>query len=136
MRVIIIGNGIKNIDDLAFYVEESDFEPNNKSLEDVYCYAKEVPTIGYEVFAHSSDVILHVPKGSVGEYQKADVWKDFKDIMAIGLEDPDPTGVISARNGDAVLDLYSLDGIKQTKLGHGINIIRCSDGKTKKVFVK
>ena len=39
-------------------------------------------------------------------------------------------------NGTQHVDIYRIDGVRTGKLNRGINIIRTSDGKTHKVFVK
>ena len=76
--------------------------------------------------------ILSVPTGCNTAYQQADQWKEFFFI------DNDVTG-ISAISNDKDLTIksrYTLDGKLLSHPQKGINIIKMSDGTTKKVFVK
>ena len=42
----------------------------------------------------------------------------------------------SADGGKTVVGIWSADGVAKSKTGKGLNIIRYSDGSTKKVLVK
>ena len=54
-------------------------------LLDMFCYAENVPTTGSDAFNRSNiaNATLHVPAGSVGAYQAADQWKNFKEIVGL-----------------------------------------------------
>ncbi len=54
-------------------------------LEDVYCYAEEVPSTSSDAFKDSyiEYATLHVPAASVSAYREAEPWKNFKQIVAI-----------------------------------------------------
>jgi hypothetical protein len=70
-------------------------------LLDIYCFAENVPEIGMFAFSSSNieNATLHVPAGSVSDYQAASPWNQFKEIVAID----DVT--IGDANGDGVVDV-------------------------------
>ena len=77
---ITIPNGVTSIGHEAFA-----WCPN---LQDIYCYAEQVPETGNNVFNCSNyDAMLHVPATSVGAYQAAEQWKDFKVIVVLPAQD-------------------------------------------------
>lgn len=77
--------------------------------------------------------VLAVPKGSKQQYQEAPVWSYFDRIIefdtAAGIDSPSMTTA-------APVGYYTLDGRRWTSPQKGINIIRQSDGTTRKVVVK
>ena len=76
---VIIGSGIKTIYGEVFAKCEK--------LEEVYCYAEEVPAMGIiGVFADSYPeyMTLYVPASSINAYKTDDQWKVFGTIKAIG----------------------------------------------------
>ena len=74
---ITIGNSVTSIGESAF--------EGCSGLLDMFCYAENVPTTGSDAFEESNiaNATLHVPAGSVGAYQAADQWKNFKEIVEI-----------------------------------------------------
>lgn len=54
-------------------------------MEEVYCYAEEVPNTYSDVFKDSyvEYCTLYVPKASIDKYKAADQWKEFESIKAI-----------------------------------------------------
>ena len=106
LKSITIGNSVTSIGYLAFdgcRGLSSITIPNNvtsigqsafhscSGLLDMFCYAENVPTTGSYAFKNSNiaNATLHVPAGSVGAYQAADQWKNFKEIVALsGSEMP------------------------------------------------
>ena len=72
-----IGKNVTTIGERAF--------ANNNKLNDVFCYAEEVPETDRTAFENSyiDYVMLHVPAGSVDKYKAVGPWKDFKDVVAI-----------------------------------------------------
>ena len=78
-----------------------------------------------------------MPSQSVDAYKAKDPWKNFKEIVALTDDDPKPTGIQSVNsNVIPVEHYYSLDGKQTTIPQRGLNIIRMSNGTTKKVVVK
>ena len=59
-------------------------------LENVYCYAENVPSTTIDVFQDSyiEYATLHVPAASVNAYKAAEPWKNFKQIVAIDGDTP------------------------------------------------
>ena len=73
---ITIPSRVTNIGDGAF--------SKCSNLTDVYCYAKEVPTTGQNVFNNSpvSSGTLHVPTASIETYKATSPWSGFGCIVA------------------------------------------------------
>ncbi len=99
---IAIGNGVNQIGACAFtdcsglksvyisnsvkYIGNYAFEHCN-ALEDVYCYARQVPSTGFELFYESNvdSITLHVPTASIEAYSTATEWNKFKKIVAMAM---------------------------------------------------
>ena len=76
---------------------------------------------------------LSVPAGSTSAYQEAAQWKEFFFI------DNDVTAINRIYDDEAegrIVGIYDLNGRKLERLQRGINIVRMSDGTTKKVVIK
>ncbi len=125
---IEIPKNVTVIDYYAFYACDN--------LQEVYCMAENVPTTGEGIFNYSpvSTASLYVPTGSVNAYKEAEQWKDFGNIV--------PFDVTEIQNVDAATEaqkteqIFTLDGKPQNKLQKGINIVKYSDGTTRKEMVK
>jgi hypothetical protein len=76
---------------------------------------------------------LHIPQGTIERYKATTGWKKFVNIV----EDI-PSEILTIPNSSAPKELfcYSVTGTKITSPQRGINIIRMSDGTTKKMVVK
>ena len=130
---VIIGNSVTSIGEQVFRL--------CKSLANVYSYAEKVPECvsPYFVFSGSNykHATLHVPAESVSAYQAVEPWKNFMEIVALTGSDPQPTGIKEVSNDvTKAVQYYSIDGKRIATPQRGLNIIRTSDGKTKKVVVK
>lgn len=79
LKTVIIGSGVKTIWDSFSYCKE---------LTDVYCYADSIPQTYEKAFYKSmiEYATLHVPRGSLDVYKSANVWKEFKNIVALEEE--------------------------------------------------
>ncbi|MBR2360698.1 MAG: leucine-rich repeat protein [Bacteroidaceae bacterium] len=77
LSTINLPSSVKSINSKAF--------SNCKNLTDIYCHAKEVPTIASDAFLDSyvEYATLHVPDSSYYDYKEADVWKDFGTITTL-----------------------------------------------------
>ena len=76
---------------------------------------------------------LSVPRGYIAAYQQADQWKDFFFMEEKSFED----AIVDVKADDVEeTGYYDLQGRKQSAPQKGFNIIRYSDGTSKKVFVK
>ena len=84
---------------------------------------------------NKSECILKVPIGSKQAYQDAEYWNEFQLIV-----EADVTAIGSIRADEPadgkIESIYDINGSRRSSLQRGINIIRMSDGTTKKVMVK
>ena len=148
LKNVSIGDGVTTIGDWAF---------SGCSSLDFFAFGSSVGSIGQEAFsdctamtrlisravtpptcgAQALDDInkwnctLSVPVGHVSAYQQASQWKDFFFI------NDDASGISKLTNERATpAHIYDLDGRRRETAMPGLNIIRMSDGRTKKVVVK
>ena len=110
------------------------------ALKDFYCYAEQVPSVEYSAFNSTPvrSATLHVPAVSIDAYKTAEVWKDFGSIVALTDDNPEPTGIehLTTNGSNATSGIYDMSGKQLNATQRGVNIIRMSDGTTKKVYVK
>ena len=110
-----------------------------KNLTNVYCYAEQVPN-AKSAFSYSNytNATLHIPAASIEDYKNAEQWKDFGNIVALTDDDPKPTGieVSTAKQLPTIIERYTIDGKRITTPQRGLNIVKMSDGTTKKIIVK
>ena len=129
---VTIGSGVKTIDGRAF--------SNCENLTDVYCLAEQVPGTSSDAFKDSYPqyMTLHVPAASIEAYRSTEPWSKFGKIVALTDEDYNRTSINTLKTDDAVFSVatYSVDGRRLTQPQRGLNIIRMSDGTTKKVIIK
>lgn len=78
---------------------------------------------------------LFVPKGTLNAYQTASGWKDFFDIREMDVTTAIKEYVSEQSSGDKYL-IVNDKGMVTGSLNHGLNIIRHSNGKVRKVLVK
>ena len=128
LATVIIGNALTNIGDGAFI--------RCSRLTNMYCYTEKVPELGNNVFDYSHyNATLHVPESSLEAYDTTEQWMDFGIIVALSDSDPIPTGINgindNVKTGESY---YSIDGKQIAAPQRGLNIIRMSDGTTKKVI--
>lgn len=101
----------------------------------MYCYAEKVPYLNFSAFkdADVEYATLHVPAASLEAYKSAAQWSSFGKIVALTNEE---TGIknIAADSSNSLF--FTLDGKQTDMLQKGINIIKNSDGTSKKIFVK
>ena len=124
LTTITIGDGIKEIRGSAF--------ANCPDLLDVYCYARKGPTTGSDVFKDSriEYTTLHVPAAALTGYKTIAPWSGFMEVVPLTDQELSIDGIISA-NKEIVR--YTLGGQRTTSPQKGLNIIRMSDGTTRKV---
>ena len=154
LKNVRIGDGVTSFGDWAF---------SGCSSLDYFSFGSSVETIGKEAFSDCTamtsliskaetpptcgtqalddinkwECSLYVPDGSLAAYQAADQWKEFFFLQV------DPDGIREIKNESLTPALskgegewYSLDGRKIENPQKGINIIRYSDGTSKKLLVK
>ena len=128
---VTIGSSVTTIEDGAFGA------CNN--LTNVYCYAERVPeTNNAFTYSNYTNATLHVPAASIENYKNAEQWKDFGNIVALTDDDPKPTGITAttAMRLPTIVERYTIDGKRITTPQQGLNIIKMSDGTTKKIIIK
>ena len=137
LTTVTISSHLTCVDDSAFH--------KCTSLEDVYLYAEQVPQTGKDIFVDSNykNATLHVPANAVEAYRQAEQWKDFGNIVALTEEDPKPTTGIDdmekrvvERETPTAQHYYTIDGKLLSALRRGVNIVKMSDGTTRKVVVR
>ncbi|MBQ9666796.1 MAG: leucine-rich repeat domain-containing protein [Bacteroidaceae bacterium] len=118
----------KNIENVTVY---------NTDVENaIYLTTKTPPTLdGYGYFSNATYInsTLYVPQGSSYLYKSTEGWKNFWNIVEYNATAIDE---IKTENTITEVGIISLDGRSVEKYQKGINIIKYSDGTSKKVFVK
>ena len=105
------------------------------SITSVTCFAKECPVCNidsrYNMFSVFDTATLYVPKQSIDAYRTTDPWSNFVNVVA--LED---TGIEGkpTDNAPRVDAVYDIDGRRTDSMKRGLNIVRMSDGTTRKVM--
>ena len=138
---VTIPNSVTSIGNQAF--------ANCDELTDVYCQAEKLSTdewSGEGLYTHPDAfkdsypqyMTLHVPAASIEAYRSTEPWSKFGKIVALTDEDYNRTSINTLKTDDAVFSTatYSVDGRRLTQPQRGLNIIRMSDGTTKKVIIK
>ncbi|MBR4160368.1 MAG: leucine-rich repeat protein [Bacteroidaceae bacterium] len=77
---VTIPNSVTSLGKWAFY--------NCINLQDVYCYAENVPSTKSDAFISSDyeNATLHVPAGSIESYKNTEPWSGFGNIVALPKE--------------------------------------------------
>ena len=77
------------------------------------------------------NAILYVPNGTAVKYRLIDGWNNF-----LWIEEGDPTNIKNVTKKNMERSRYTISGQKVIAPMSNINIIKMSDGSTKKVLVK
>lgn len=129
---VILGDHITTIGDKAFSY--------CGMLEDVYCYSKTIKSTSSSAFTGCKLgwCTLHVPESSINLYSKNSPWSEFGNIVALTESDPKPTGIMGVKYDDDkyIVGYYSPDGQRLDAPRKGVNIVKYSNGETKKIIVK
>ena len=102
-----------------------------KSIKTMTC---EIPTAIKGYFFSGTPIeqaTLYVPESSLDSYKATSPWSSFGTILPIST-----TGIGEiATDGEACIDaIYNLEGKRGNGISRGLNIIRMSDGTTRKVL--
>lgn len=124
LEVLTIGKGLSKIPSLYYHSKLTSLT-----------LTSEVPQAASE-FTNTQylNMKVYVPKGSLAAYQAADVWKNFWN-----LQEFDPTGINDAITNPHVakeMKRYDAAGRAISSPQRGLNIIKMSDGTTRKIIVK
>ena len=130
---IKIPNSVTSIGDNAFYqVDKSDMD--HADLTAVISLIENPFIIESTVFTKTTlkNATLYVPIGTKDKYMSTEGWKDF-----VKIEEGTPAGINNFNHEiPTIVRYYNLSGQENVQSRKGINILKMSDGKTKKVFVK
>ena len=127
-----IPESVTEIDSYAFAC------PN---LINIYCHGATPANIADETVFSEIDkdqCTLYVPEGSVEAYRTAPYWKDFKNIKEKYYSS---TGInkVNTNSGSQKevheISRYSINGQRLNAPTRGINIVKYSDGTTKKIMI-
>ena len=132
---VIIPESVISIDNVFMYCS---------SLKDVYCLAENVPRTNRNAFAYGipmDSATLYVPESAIEEYKTTSPWSNFGTIVPLTqdmIDGIDCPRASEANGNDDIIEeaYYDLQGHRLTAPQRGINIIRMSDGTTKKVLIK
>lgn len=118
LTFVTIPNSVTSIGECAFAYCEN--------IENVYCYAEEVPSTDFDAFDDSNieNATLHVPASAIEAYKTTEPWSDFGTIKAIevadGVESVKDRGIaiqsaggfinISGLDTNETVSFYALDG--------------------------
>ncbi len=76
---------------------------------------------------------LYVPEGTADAYAAADVWEEFYNIVEIAIEGIED---LAAPTTTTTESIYTLGGQQISTPQRGVNIVRATDGTTRKVLVR
>ena len=122
---VTIGSSVTSIGTYIFY--------DWKALTKLICLATTPPQCAAKTFngIDKENCTLIVPAGSIDDYKAADQWKDFL------IVEEAPSGINQTHLDNALpVRQYDASGSRIAAPQRGINIIKSSDGTTKKVLVK
>lgn len=105
---------------------------SNPNIKEIYCMIT-VPEEAEYVFHNDVYVkaTLYVPTGMADRYRAAEGWKNFLVIKEMDF----PSGIQSlTRESDSQKRIFGINGQETGAPRKGINIIRDSNGKTRKVI--
>jgi len=123
---VTIPNSVTTIGNFAF---------SGCSLTELVCYAETPPFCDYIILegVNISLCTLKVPKGSKDAYRQADGWKEFVNIEEVDVTGIEAVAADGVSNAD-ITDIYDLNGRRRDALQPGVNIVKMSDGTTRKVI--
>ena len=126
LKSVTIPNSVTSIEQFAFY--------DCEALTSVYSQIENVFSIVDYVFSENvyEDATLYIPIGTKSNYQNTAAWWLFCNIEEFEYN----TDIHTQRQSKDVkiIETYQLDGKKRSTMRHGLNIVRMSDGKTKKIM--
>ena len=97
-----------------------------QELTDFYCYNTKVPFTYTGAFngSYIDYATLHVPAESIIAYKNAEPWQNFKEIVALTDDDPNPMRIMTTKaTPNENKNIYNLNGFRLPELKKGINIV-------------
>ena len=140
VKTLVFGKGIKTIQSFAIC--------SLPDLKELYIYAQQMPEIApwqsdFPDESHWYDVKLYIPEELVEEYRQYKStlpnFKGIKDENVLPITKDYESFLSSIKTVESYpynIVRYTLDGRRLSSPTKGINIIRQSDGTTKKIIVK
>ncbi|MCD8210883.1 MAG: leucine-rich repeat domain-containing protein [Prevotella sp.] len=134
LTTLTLGSSCSTINDYAFN--------GCSALEELYSKNTDTPSINGTTFndVDKETCILYVPTGSLNKYWLHTYWTEFFNIQEMDFDPNDDTDGIesvstSSYNAE-VTGYYTIDGKAMDAPQKGVNIVKYSNGSTKKVLVK
>ena len=140
---VTIGSGVKKIGNYAFSsgVNLSSINVNMNIPIEI-----DESVFEYTGSNYSSDIIylaatLNVPAGTKALYSNVASWKNFMNIQEPEPEpqpepQPEPSAINNVNGNATSSTYYTVGGAQLKNAQRGLNIVRMSDGTTRKVMVK
>ncbi len=138
---VTIGSGVKKIGNYAFSsgVNLSSINVNMNIPIEI-----DESVFEYTGGNYSSDIIylaatLNVPAGTKALYSNVASWKNFMNIQEPEPEpepQPEPSAINNVNGNATSSTYYTVGGAQLKNAQRGLNIVRMSDGTTRKVMVK
>lgn len=124
LKSVTMGNSVSSIGDYVFaYCQK---------LRYVTSLNPTPPVCGSGVFDNiETYASLTIPESGISAYKSANVWKDFYKIEAAGVNN-----IVTTEISRTSVARYDTNGRLLSKPTPGINIIKMSDGSTRKEWVK
>ena len=125
LKSVEIGKSLSTIKKWAFQ--------KNTALESFKVMTENLPEIEDDVFLECTlgEATLYVADGMKVSYQSAAQWNNFGKIVEGAV-----TGIESVVGNTSVEAIYGTNGMRRNALAKGVNIVKMTDGKMKKVLVK
>lgn len=149
---VLITSNVEYLSDHAIGGLRNDSGQPLKTVKYIYVDSEEPPVLGhwnYNVQHPDStcfesvmdDAIIYVPKGSKEAYQNAALWRDYeiREIEKMPFPRVYITGLekVTRTKEDAVeVGRFTVDGRRITSPQRGLQIVRYSDGTSRKILVK
>ena len=132
---VTIGSGVKKIGNYAFSsgVNLSSINVNMNIPIEI-----DESVFEYTGGNYSSNIIylaatLNVPTGTKALYSNVASWKNFMNIQE---PEPEPSAINNVNGNTTSSTYYTVGGAQLKNAQRGLNIVRMSDGTTRKVMVK
>ena len=133
LEELTLPSTLKKLGDDVFSMNGQDTSDQSFTLN---CYALTPPAVTTATFNNLdgfADVTLHVVNGCKKDYKKARGWKDFtivENLVKVATAIVNPTQIVYE------VARYTLGGARISTPVPGVNIIKYSDGTTRKVIVR